>query len=97
MINTSEIRSTNRSHHSLKKSYSNTTVFLNIKGVKLEFRATYGVKQGNNLAPILFVIFLNAVIETLEKKSTFMKPDFRWMSNPKKNDETRGQLKNISW
>lgn len=51
----------------LKKLYNSTTIFLNIDKVKASFKATRGVKQGDNLAPILFVIFLNAVTETLEK------------------------------
>ena len=51
----------------LKKLYNNTTIFLNIDEVKVSFKATCGVKQGDNFAPILFVIFLNAVTELLEK------------------------------
>ena len=51
----------------LKKLYNNTAIFLNIDEVKASFKATCGVNQGENFALILFVIFLNAVIETLEK------------------------------
>ena len=74
----------------LQKLYNNTTIFLS---EETSFQATCGVKQGDNLAPILFVILLNAVTETLENKWTFEKPDFRWMPNTKGNDQTRGQLK----
>ena len=54
------------------------------------------MKQGDNLAPILFVLFINAVTTTLEKKWKFTKPDFRWFPNTK-NDKIRGKLNNITW
>jgi hypothetical protein len=43
----------------------------------LQFLSTSGVKQGDNLAPVLF-IFVIAVSNTLDKKWDFTTPDFRW-------------------
>jgi hypothetical protein len=44
-------------------------------GTKTE---SFGVKQGDNLGPILFIFVIQAVSITLDKKWTFQKPDFRW-------------------
>ena len=65
----------NKVIHVLKKLYNNTTISLTIEQVESVFKSTCGVKQGDNLAPILFVIFLNAVPTTL-KKMDFQKTRF---------------------
>ena len=80
----------------LKKLYNNTTISLTMENIESIFKSTCGVKQGDNLAPILFVIFLNAVITTLEKKWKFKKPDFQWFPNTKKENKSRGKLSAIS-
>jgi hypothetical protein len=41
-------------------------------------KSTCGVKQGDNLGPILFIYLIQAVSLTLDKKWIFEKPDFRW-------------------
>ena len=43
--------------------------------VKIE--GTVGVKQGDNLGPILFILLIQAVTSTLDKKWTFDTPNFR--------------------
>ena len=43
--------------------------------VKIE--GTVGVKQDDNLGPILFILLIQAVASTLDKKWTFDFPDFR--------------------
>ena len=58
---------------------------------------TCGVKQGDNLAPILFVMFLNTVTTTLESKWKLDKPDFRCFLNTKTNNKIRGKFSSNSW
>eukprot|EP00980_Cylindrotheca_fusiformis_P010576 scaffold2351_cov73-Cylindrotheca_fusiformis.AAC.1 len=43
-----------------------------------KIESTVGVKQGDNLEPILFIILMNAATETLNKKWNLETPDFRW-------------------
>ena len=43
---------------------------------EVEINGTVGVKQGNNLGPILFILLIQAVASTLDKKWTFATPDF---------------------
>jgi hypothetical protein len=51
---------------------------MKIGGEKTKFLSTCGVKQGNNLGPILFIFLMQVVATTLDNKWTFQKPDFRW-------------------
>ena len=51
------------------------TVKLDVDGEDIEIKYTIGVKQGDNLAPVLFLFYIQAAIDTLEKKWTFAKPD----------------------
>jgi hypothetical protein len=63
----------------LKKLYKDVTINLRV-GEKLEqFLSTSGVKQGDNLAPILFIFVIHAVSNSLNKKWNFTTPDFRWL------------------
>jgi hypothetical protein len=62
----------------LQKLYNNVMYHMKIGGKKTIFLSTCGVKQGNNLGPILFIFLMQAVATTLDNKWTFQKPDFRW-------------------
>ena len=44
---------------------------------EVEINGTVGVKQGDNLGPILFILLIQAVSSTLDKKWNFSTPDFR--------------------
>ena len=47
---------------------------------------TVGVKQGDNLGPILFITVINAVAQTLDDKWTFDKPPLRWHGTKENGD-----------
>ena len=44
---------------------------------EVKIKGTIDVKQGDNIGPILFIILIQAVLTTLDKKWNFAKPDFR--------------------
>jgi hypothetical protein len=43
-----------------------------------DMRGTCGVKQGNNLGPVIFIFMIQAVPTMLYKKWDFKTPDFQW-------------------
>ena len=61
----------------IKKLHTNATYQFKIGKNEHEIKSTGGVKQGDNLGPILFIILMNAVAETLNDEWDFEKPDFR--------------------
>jgi hypothetical protein len=74
----------------LKKLYKDVTINLRV-GEKLEkFLSTSGVKQGDNLAPVLFIFVIHAVSNSLDKKWDFTTPDFRWLPDTR---TPRGMLR----
>jgi hypothetical protein len=42
----------------LQKLYTNVTYHMNVAGKKKSFESTCGVKQGDNLGPILFIFMI---------------------------------------
>jgi hypothetical protein len=52
----------------IESMYSNCIVKMEIGEDDHDIKATAGVKQGDNLAPVLFLIYIQAVLETLDKK-----------------------------
>jgi hypothetical protein len=62
----------------LQKLYAKVTYHMNVDGRKKSFEITCGVKQGNNLGPILFLFMIQAISTTMDKKWDFKTPDFRW-------------------
>ena len=43
--------------------------------------STVGVKQGDNLAPVLFVFFINAVAQSIEEEWNAAEFDVPWFSH----------------
>jgi hypothetical protein len=75
----------------LQKLYTDVTINLRV-GEKLEqFLSTSGVKQSDNLAPILFIFVIHAVSNSLDKKWEFEIPDLRWQLDTQAG-KPRGQL-----
>ena len=64
----------------LKKLHKDVTYILPVGEEKVEIEASVGVKQGDNLGPILFIYLIQAVSQTLDremKKINIKKADFK--------------------
>ena len=72
----------------LKKLHTNITYIMKVGDEEVEIEGTVGVKQGDNLGPILFILLIQAVASTLDKKWTFDTPNFRKHAL-KKNDSIK--------
>jgi hypothetical protein len=71
----------------------NVTINLRVGENLEQFLSTSGVKQGDNLAPILFIFVIHAVSYSLDKKWEFTTPDFRWYPDTQLGSKPRGQLR----
>ena len=60
----------------LKKLHTNVTYIMKVGEEGVEINGTVGVKQGDNIDPILFILLIQAVSSTIDKKWTFAMPDF---------------------
>lgn len=52
----------------LRKLYTDITVQLKGHGKKATIPSSVGVKQGDNLAPVLFVFFINTAAQSIEEE-----------------------------
>ena len=59
----------------IEKMYADIEVTTSVGKAKTTFPSTSGVKQGDNLAPLLFLFVVQAATETMEKNWSFEKPD----------------------
>jgi len=50
----------------IESMYTNCSVNVDVGETEYSISATAGVKQGDNLAPVLFLIYIQAVLETLD-------------------------------
>ena len=50
----------------IKRMYTDLTVRITLDGVSAEIPQTVGVRQGDNLSPVLFLFFMSAFAESLE-------------------------------
>ena len=65
----------------IKEMYTNINIKLSIEDAELIFNSISGVKQGDNLAPVLFLLFVQAAVETMHKKwstKQIKKPDLKY-------------------
>jgi hypothetical protein len=77
----------------LTKLYTDVTINLRVGENLEQFLSTSGVKQGHNLAPVLFIFVIHAVSNSLDKKWEFTTPDFRWYTDTQLGRKPRGQLR----
>ena len=59
----------------IKKMYTGITININIGEAKEAFNSTSGVKQGDNIAPLLFIFAMQAVMECMSVRWDFQQPD----------------------
>eukprot|EP00956_Cyclotella_meneghiniana_P026655 scaffold58163_cov39-Cyclotella_meneghiniana.AAC.7 len=52
----------------IKRLYSDLTVTINVEGKKVSIPQTSGVRQGDNLSPVLFLSIMSAVSESLNSE-----------------------------
>ena len=52
----------------IENMYSNCTVTVDVGQQEFTIPASAGVKQGDNLAPVLFLIYIQADLETIDQK-----------------------------
>ena len=69
----------------IKKMYTNIQIKLKIDDAEAEFTSTSGVKQGDNLAPILFIFAIQAAIDTMHRNWPTTKPSLEWFPKAKGN------------
>jgi hypothetical protein len=65
----------------LKKMYTDINIKLSIEDAELIFKSISGVKQGDNLAPVLFLFVVQAAVETMHKKwssNQIQTPDLKY-------------------
>ena len=59
----------------IKKMYDHILITARVGEAKTQFESTSGVKQGDNLAPVLFLFVVQAVMDTMEKNWPVKQPE----------------------
>jgi hypothetical protein len=75
----------------IEKMYKDSIVSFKIGMESRDIKYGIGVKQGDNMAPVLFIYLMNAFVETLASKWNFDKLEFRWFPETT-NKNKRGIL-----
>lgn len=73
--------------------YTNIQIHLSIETAKTSFKSTSGVKQGDNLAPVLFLFVIQAAIDTMHKYWPTATPPLQWFPSSKSFLNKRSQSK----
>ena len=87
MENSEAVWNTRQPHHHPKETTHCCYVYYESGEEEVETEGTVGgIKQGDSVGPILFILLIQAVASTLDKKWSFATPDFR--KHPLKKDGT---------
>ena len=62
----------------IEKMYTDINIEVVLGKVTVEFDSTSGVKQGDNLAPILFLFVIQAALDTMNRDWPVERPDMAW-------------------
>jgi Reverse transcriptase (RNA-dependent DNA polymerase) len=62
----------------IEKMYHGVEITCDVNGVNLSFPSKSGVKQGDPLAPILFLFAIQAALEPIDKQWPVRKPALEW-------------------
>jgi len=67
----------------IERLHTDVKVKLKVGATDVLFEATIGVKQGDNMAPVLFLFYMQAAIEAMEQEWPVSKPEFRYKLDSK--------------
>ena len=62
----------------IKQLHTDVKVKLKVGSADSCFNATIGVKQGDNMAPVLFLFYMQAAIEAMDRDWPVSKPEFKY-------------------
>jgi hypothetical protein len=80
----------------IKKLYNDVWISFDLEGEEATFESTSGVKQGDVLAPTLFLYVMQAAFDSLDRKWDITSPTLRW-HRPTKEGKIRGKLVGNDW
>ena len=67
----------------IQKLHEDVKVKLKVGSADACFSATIGVKQGDNMAPVLFLFYMQAAIQIMEQEWPVSKPHFKFKMDSK--------------
>eukprot|EP00978_Attheya_sp_CCMP212_P020961 scaffold60711_cov65-Attheya_sp.AAC.8 len=76
----------------IKNMYKDSAVLFKTGVEMREIPYTVGVKQGDNMAPVLFIYLMNAFAKTMSIKWTFKKLDYTWFPESNNRNKRGGHL-----
>jgi Reverse transcriptase (RNA-dependent DNA polymerase) len=62
----------------IEKMYRDVRINCDVNGTLFSFESKSGVKQGDPLAPVLFLFAIQAALESMNKQWPVKKPNFEW-------------------
>jgi hypothetical protein len=76
----------------IRKMYDNFHIKCDVNGIIFTIKSTSGVKQGDNLAPVLFLFAIQAALESMAQEWPAELPKLEWCPELNKNGAPRGSL-----